>query len=355
MQISETGRKFYRHDSGMGTVMEWVDHNGTTNRTLLCDSKYHSRKQWGQSGPTQYGLVTTVKFQDPPFNYPSMYVNGERERHNNNNHCLVGDSNWPFADYDTCQFSADMFGDYTDEKLNEISLWNDDNTFVDLTTSIYAAGNNDPKKYAAGYVRSIVVDNMKASFPSKDLLLRIFCDRKIIQQLDPTDDSGTRWLALPDCWTCSECDYLEAWKFDTPEACLIPEMKNIKHTVIPVIDLNPANVVDQDVIDMYGWVDNIVDSVYDPFEASVTSGDSLLGHIDYRKKNQYQHIGRVRLTESIRFKVDFENSKSPIGQNRYLSICDVLHTVKSKHTCQGSLTVELENIETPVLLKISYC
>ena len=41
--ITKNNRKLYRHESNMGTVMEWND-NGTARKTMILDAKYRIKK-----------------------------------------------------------------------------------------------------------------------------------------------------------------------------------------------------------------------------------------------------------------------------------------------------------------------
>ena len=155
-----TGRKLYRHDSGMGTVMEYTDADGVHKKVLILDAAYRSSVKIS-SDSTCPSTLTALGDAD---NNPSIYNAGR-------NTYITG-ANPPL------QSVSDTF-------LN--TLWPEGT--VDNNSSAYntqqwltLASNPD----AAQAVSNIKVNGVACQLPNFNVALRMYLDRDAIDALDPT-------------------------------------------------------------------------------------------------------------------------------------------------------------------------
>lgn len=147
--VSAGGRKLYRHESGMGTVMEFND--GQDHKVLVLDAQYRFGELMGNSGTASL----------PQYSFTTGYING-------------GSVNVTPSDCETL----------TDEFLN--NTW-----FVDENTSKYNtdAWLSTNGTYAPQMCRSITVNGIGCDIPNFQTLLRIYCEAANLDLLDPTVSS----------------------------------------------------------------------------------------------------------------------------------------------------------------------
>ena len=155
-----TGRKLYRHDSGMGTVMEYTDADGVHKKVLILDAAYRSSVKIS-SDSTCPSTLTALGDAD---NNPNIY-NAVRNTY-------ITGANPPL------QSMSDTF-------LN--TLWPEGT--VDNNSSAYntqqwltLASNPD----AAQAVSNIKVNGVACQLPNFNVALRMYLDRDAIDALDPT-------------------------------------------------------------------------------------------------------------------------------------------------------------------------
>ena len=156
----DTGRKLYRHSSGMGTVMEYTDADSIKKKVLILDASYRSSVKIS-SDSTCPSTLTALGDAD---NNPNIY-NAVRNTY-------ITGTNPPL------QSMSDTF-------LN--TLWPEGT--VDNNSSAYntqqwltLASNPD----AAQAVSNIKVNGVACQLPNFNVALRMYLDRDAIDALDPT-------------------------------------------------------------------------------------------------------------------------------------------------------------------------
>lgn len=155
-----TGRKLYRHDSGMGTVMEYTDADGVHKKVLILDAAYRSSVKISSDST----CPSTLMALGDADNNPNIY-NAVRNTY-------ITGANPPL------QSMSDTF-------LN--TLWPEGT--VDNNSSAYntqqwltLASNPD----AAQAVSNIKVNGVACQLPNFNVALRMYLDRDAIDALDPT-------------------------------------------------------------------------------------------------------------------------------------------------------------------------
>lgn len=156
----DTGRKLYRHSSGMGTVMEYIDADASKKKVLILDASYRS------TGTSASTLVcpSTLKQIAPSASEDISNAIG--------NNYVTG-----FADATRLSMS--------DSYLNII--WPRDK--VDSHSSAYNTQQwlelaKDPA--AAQYASAITVAGAACQVPNLNVALRIFIEANNLDALDPT-------------------------------------------------------------------------------------------------------------------------------------------------------------------------
>lgn len=156
----DTGRKLYRHSSGMGTVMEYIDADASKKKVLILDASYRST---GKSASTLV-CPSTLKQIAPSATEDIKNAVG--------NNYVTG-----FADAARLNMS--------DSYLNII--WPADK--VDSHSSAYNTQQwlelaTDPA--AAQYASAITVAGTACQVPNLNVALRIFIEANNLDALDPT-------------------------------------------------------------------------------------------------------------------------------------------------------------------------
>ena len=155
-----TDRKLYRHDSGMGTVMEYTDADGVHKKVLILDAAYRSSVKIS-SDSTCPSTLTALGDAD---NNPNIY-NAVRNTY-------ITGVNPPL------QSMSDTF-------LN--TLWPEGT--VDNNSSAYNTQQwltLAPNPDAAQAVSNIKVNGVACQLPNFNVALRMYLDRDAIDALDPT-------------------------------------------------------------------------------------------------------------------------------------------------------------------------
>jgi hypothetical protein len=157
---SETGRKLYRHSSGMGTVMEYTDADSIKKKVLILDASYRST---GTSASTNVCPSTLKQIAPSATEDISNAVANQ----------YVTDS------VDTLRLPI------SDSYLNKV--WPADK--VDSHSSAYNTQQwlelaTDPA--AAQYASAITVAGTACQVPNLNVALRIFIEANNLDALDPT-------------------------------------------------------------------------------------------------------------------------------------------------------------------------
>ena len=164
-----TGRKLYRHSSGMGTVMEYTDADSTNKKVLILDASYRSTGMSASANicPSTLKQIAPSSTEDISNALGNWYITG-------------------FADATRMSMS--------DSYLNKI--WPADK--VDSHSSAYNTQQwlelaADPA--AAQYASAITVAGTACQVPNLNVALRLFIEANNLDALDPTlSDNATKAL-----------------------------------------------------------------------------------------------------------------------------------------------------------------
>lgn len=186
-----SGRVYYRHESGMGSVMVWND-NGVERETLILDMKYQTAT--GKITSSQLSRIAGITlYNDDPF-----IIDGTTTTY------ILGSASTEWSDYEN----------QTDAILDAKFNWRDEHTSKYNTDCMYVYGHGD-SAYAGVSARNITVYQEGCDIPNMQTLVRIFCDIPTIQSLDPTITSkSTRtWKNLAG-WS-SSCSTGCGWEISS--------------------------------------------------------------------------------------------------------------------------------------------
>jgi hypothetical protein len=149
--ISPSGRRLYRHSSGMGTVLCFND--GQDREVLVLDAQYRGVGTMG-SLETDYSL--------PDYHHSNYIVNKYSPPYTPSIKELI-----------------------TDEMLN--AKWiNDNNSAKHNCDIIIEESPSESPATAVEHARSIVVDDTPCDVPNIQTLQRIFCEAELLDSMDPT-------------------------------------------------------------------------------------------------------------------------------------------------------------------------
>ena len=222
--VAPSGRRYYRHSSGMGSVMIWDD-NGTRRETLILDMQYHNVKKYWSDGDSNISGITD-------------YITRPFKEQSDTFFYILGSSNITPSDYDG----------QTDAVLDAKFNWRDEHTSKENTDALISAYPSS--NYAANFCRSITVNGVGCDLPNMQTLVRIFCDRATIHSLDATDISITQptgtiaygwtsWFIYGGaCWSSSEFNYNDAWSLDEYGELDYSDGKDSLYYVIPTLDIS---------------------------------------------------------------------------------------------------------------------
>lgn len=156
----DTGRKLYRHSSGMGTVMEYIDADASKKKVLILDASYRST---GKSASTPV-CPSTLKQIAPSATEDIKNAVG--------NNYVTG-----FADAARLSMSDSYLNIiWPADKVDSHSSAYNTQQWLDLAT--------DPA--AAQYASAITVAGTACQVPNLNVALRIFIEANNLDALDPT-------------------------------------------------------------------------------------------------------------------------------------------------------------------------
>jgi hypothetical protein len=156
----DTGRKLYRHSSGMGTVMEYIDADASKKKVLILDASYRST---GKSASTSV-CPSTLKQIAPSATEDISNAVG--------NNYVTGFANA------TRLFMSDSYLNiiWPADKVDSHSSAYNTQQWLELAT--------DPA--AAQYASAITVAGTACQVPNLNVALRIFIEANNLDALDPT-------------------------------------------------------------------------------------------------------------------------------------------------------------------------
>lgn len=165
----DTGRKLYRHSSGMGTVMEYTDADSTNKKVLILDASYRSTGTSASTDvcPSTLKQIAPSATEDIRNALRNQYVTGLA----NATRLSMPDS------YLNIIWPAD--------KVDSHSSAYNTQQWLELAT--------DPA--AAQYASAITVAGAACQVPNLNVALRIFIEANNLDALDPTlSDNATKAL-----------------------------------------------------------------------------------------------------------------------------------------------------------------
>lgn len=164
-KVVVSGREYYRHSSGMGTVMKWVDKAGATHNTLVLDAAYRNALPWDTE---------------------------EREIPGLTNYSIAGyslvDGTMTVPSKDNTMYAATAYefspGSITDATINAYSRYFEDvgTSKANTTTIVNTIGQSNT--YAAGWCRAQTVNGVGCDLPNAQTLTRIYCSIFTLDDLD---------------------------------------------------------------------------------------------------------------------------------------------------------------------------
>lgn len=167
--IAPSGRKFYRHYSNKGTVMEYND-NGVVKRAVILDARYRSTGNLLTRATTDTLDDVPLDFVTNPNSQNNFYINGE---------AISSTAEAPVI---TDRNINDLWRDLLDISSSENNMSALSNTLADNSVlKIFSDTSRRIEFYVNGTSHSVTTQ-----VPNINLLIRIFCDAEIIDALDPT-------------------------------------------------------------------------------------------------------------------------------------------------------------------------
>jgi len=157
-----SGRVFYRHSSGMGTVMEFND--GQARKAVILDAKYRTKAQFGT-----YGKDSSLTNYQSQNKNDTWYINGGSAA----------------TTPDACKTLTDAFLNdmWATSKDQNAAKQNDDVWLTYEGTTDSQSISGVPAVRAA---REVKVNGVGCDIPNHQTLMRMYCDADIIDSLDPT-------------------------------------------------------------------------------------------------------------------------------------------------------------------------
>lgn len=156
----DTGRKLYRHSSGMGTVMEYTDADSTNKKVLILDASYRSTGKSASTNvcPSTLKQIAPSSTEDISNAVGNRYVTGFADAKRLSMPDSYLNKIWPAAKVDS-HSSA-----YNTQQWLELA--------------------EDPA--AAQYASAITVAGTACQVPNLNVALRIFIEANNLDALDPT-------------------------------------------------------------------------------------------------------------------------------------------------------------------------
>ena len=206
--LSDANRRLYRHESGMGTVMEYND--GESRSVLVLDAASRSTNKQLR---TSTDSILTLSEYNSNNQSRNGYVGGE-SRYNSTVNCST----------------------ITDAILNEL-WWTDANSSL-ANTDTWVSESSSP---AAEFCKSIRVSGCACELPTLQILLRIFCEAELLDSLDPTikdnpELSLSAWLNGTAAWSSTKSSPQQSWAVYSYGYCG-PVVDTESLGIIPVLEL----------------------------------------------------------------------------------------------------------------------
>ena len=231
-KVVVSGREYYRHSSGMGTVMKWVDKAGATHNTLVLDAPYRTALEWGGY---ETDNPTMTNYQNSHYHLSSGTTTNSSTTANT---------------YQANTASEFFYRDYTDATINGLSGYFEDADSSKIETDRIIAALGNSITHAAGYSRSKTVDGVGCDLPNIQTLIRIYCSMFTLDDLDPSTSNNTYKFTMAKtgldknwyfgsnglAWSSTECNNNLAWHLNYGGG-LNRNYKNLALGVLPVLDL----------------------------------------------------------------------------------------------------------------------
>ena len=231
-----SGRDFYRHESGMGSVVVWKDKQGVTHNTLVLDAPYRKNLPWANPSNYSFHVNGLIAYSNAWYYYYSVTTSPHKV------------TDWSATNIN------DYIGSYiTDEEHNKYSAYFEDvGTSRQNTDNMMAYAQCSSMEYAAGWCRSQRVNGLACDLPNIQTLTRIWCSIFILDELDPTPD-GNKYLftgkrstnsynwyfnnSADYAWASTEYNDSTAWIVGYSNGCPYYITKNYSYAVIPILEV----------------------------------------------------------------------------------------------------------------------
>lgn len=240
VKITKSNRKIYRHESNLGSVLEFND-NGVDRKVVILDSKY--RKLINKP----FGLFNINVNLDNYSDYPTLNGTFTGEEYNPY-------ENIPISDDNTINST---WGEYLDKNLSSTNcdVWMNNKEVIDI--------NQITGCPIIQYCRETLYDeiNISCDLPNINTLLRIYFESEIIDEFDPTlneykqnklslsDDSTVFWgntIALSSTnydefsiRTISYNGYIT--KYNKKDNFIIINNNSLPFFIIPIIEITNSD------------------------------------------------------------------------------------------------------------------
>lgn len=211
-----SGRMYFRHSSGMGSVMIFRD-RGTWKRVLILDSIYRNKRKMG-----------LYKIEVPEINHLNRIVVDRRVQYWR---LVPGsdemiDASLTFWDPNTAKENGDIYMKYSEVE--------------DKAQRIHRSVGPAAIKYC----RSILVNERPCDLPNIQTLMRIYTDRKFIDRMDPTvglniEFDLANWIFGTTRSAWSSSSYTSSYQLAIYEHALIEHdlRRYATRIVIPILEL----------------------------------------------------------------------------------------------------------------------
>lgn len=171
-KVVVSGREYYRHSSGMGTVMKWVDKAGTTHNTLVLDAAYRKGLEWGDIG---VDIPTMTNYSNPSY---SLFTKVDGTAVDT---AIAGQA-----------VSANDYlpGTFSDSYINNLTNYFEDVGTSRSNTTAIVNTIGQSNTYAAGWCRAQTVDGIGCDLPNIQTLIRIYCSIFTFDDLDASTNNN---------------------------------------------------------------------------------------------------------------------------------------------------------------------
>lgn len=217
--IAPSGRKLYRHESDMGTVMEFND--GQDRKVIVLDAVYRGREIFGCSDYNP----TKIPVTDGPAEYYQLGGTVTNSK--------------TFTD-DYLNTNMDIIDSLTSKQNCDIWMTFQEDAYEGLP--------------AIEHCRSILINDIPCDLPNIQTLIRIYCDGDILDEMDPTVADNPRkalglknptgaWSIDPTSsgmqyvWSSSKTNKTTCWTLSSQTGAVIFLDRSSSDGVIPVLEI----------------------------------------------------------------------------------------------------------------------